>query len=674
MTSRSRFKEDLLRFTLTGFIVWTSIGLLWATLIVMTHNDRPYYLLDLPIFRILDGLEVERIAKYKLYVPNLVDRMQFLFYSGLLHSIFGVISGLAAAFVKTVVKRPGRKWADSDSRPFLFSWNFFFLIAILLIGKLQLAKKGFLIPPFIPTFLSLKILAALTLALISHFVSRRILFRDAKKRSRVPPASYKMAGYSRLLLFLCVAVICITGLWSHLGERFAMASLRWKNDLTLEETSGKAVSGGNVILIIIDTLRADHLGCYGYDRPITPNIDELAGDGIRFTTCISQAPWTTPSIMSIMTSMYPSVNGVMDSKTRLDPMRLTLAEALREAGYRTAGLVSHTFVDARFGFAKGFDIYEDQKAIHQPAEVVTNIAISILDEIRDQTFFFFIHYFDPHFPYEPPAPYDTLYHTGQPEQKATTWKEMKRFANVQNPLPPGELNRFVALYDGEIAYNDAMIGKLIDHLKSTGIYDRTMIVLTADHGEEFKDHGSLGHTRTLYDELVHVPLLVKLPGSEKAGTVVENQVRSIDIAPTLLSLAGVETPPEFQGVDLSPLWLREDTRLKLPAYSETSRHAILRSIRTGDQKYIQNFRLSFYHTTSNGERENELYDLKADGGEKKNLADVESPTLISLREELFHWAWTCGLERAWLPKEGGTEEVTFDEETLNRLRALGYVQ
>jgi len=355
-------------------------------------------------------------------------------------------------------------------------------------------------------------------------------------------------------------------------------------------------------------------------------------------------------------------------------MRFTLAEALREAGYRTAGLVSHTFVDTRFGFGEGFEIFEDRKGILQPAEVLNDLAIPILEEIDEENFFFFIHYFDPHFPYEPPAPYDTLYQDNISEEKSMTWKEIKQFAQVKNPIPGGELDRIVALYDGEISYCDAMIGEFIDYLKSSGLYDNTTIVLTADHGEEFKDHDSIGHTRTLYDELVHVPLLVKLPGSEKAGSVVENQVRSIDIAPTLLSITGVDIPPEFLGVDLSPFWSSDNVQLALPAYSETSRHAILRSIRTDDRKYIQNFRQSFYHKRPGGTSERELYHLGADEGETINLASEGGNSLLSLREELFQWIWISWLERKRLPKEGGTEEVIFDKESLDRLRALGYVQ
>jgi arylsulfatase A-like enzyme len=675
MTKRDLIKLDLFNGTITGFIVWALIGLLWSALIVMTHRDSPYYLLDLPLFRIMEGLEVERVSVYKLFVPNFSDQMQFVFYSGLFHSVFGAVSGITAVLVKSILHRSWRrKRTWSDSRPFLLSWNLFLLIAIFLANKWQFATKGSLIAPFIPVLISLKVFIALILALITFFLTRRILSRDIENRSEISTSISKMGWYSRFLLILCVVMICIPGLLSHLGERLAMASHQWKSDLTLRETNQETAWGGNVILIIIDTLRADHLGCYGYERPITPNIDRLAEDGILFSTCISQAPWTIPSIMSIMTSMYPSVNGVMDSKGRLDPMRLTLAEALGEAGYRTAGLVSHTFVDARFGFGEGFEIFEERKGIHQPAEILNDLAISILEEIDGENFFFFIHYFDPHFPYEPPAPYDTLYQDNIPENKSITWKEMKQFAQVKNPLPSEVLDRYIALYDGEIYYNDAMIGEFIDYLKTSGLYDNTTIVLTADHGEEFKDHDSMGHTRTLYDELVHVPLLVKLPGSEKAGTVVENQVRSIDIAPTLLSITGVDIPPEFLGVDLSQFWTSDDTPLALPAYSETSRHAILRSIRTEDRKYIQNFRHSFYHKRPGGTIEREIYHLEVDKGETKNLAVEGGNSLLSLQEELFQWIWISWLERKSLPKEGGTEEVIFDRESLDRLRALGYVQ
>ncbi len=663
---------------MTGVTIWTALGLLWGLVVILTHRHQPFYLLDIPLFRLLDGLEVERISTYKLYFPNIPDQTQYLFYSSLFHAIFGLMSGLLAGGGRNIWNRiRGHAGGKTVCVSFLVSWNLFLLFFLLLLNRFQIARKGALIPPFILVILSLKLIASLILALIVFLGLKRVLY-DATGGTDVPVASYqsKLMASFRIFLYAGVSLILITGISGYLMERSALTHLQDEEHHASTGRDSDGLSARNVILIIIDTLRADHLGCYGYERQITPNLDELAHDGVRFTSCFSQAPWTIPSIMSIMTSLYPTVSGVMDNRGRLDPMRQTLAESFRDGGYATAGIVSHTFVDHRFGFGDGFETFEDERVIHRPAGEVTETAISMIENIKDNGFFFFIHYFDPHFPYEPPAPYDTLA-TAAGEKSPTTWKEMKRFARVSNPLPEKELERSIALYDGEIAYTDAMIGRLIDYLKTSGIYDETVIALAADHGEEFKDHGSMGHTRTLYDELIHVPLIIKLPGSVRSGTVVSSQVRSIDIAPTLLGLGNIRAPSEFIGVDLSPFWSDSGIVMDLPAFSETSRHAVLRSIRRSGYKYIQDIHRSFYHiapgepSRSSG---GELYDLKADPGERDNLGGTGSPIRAELREELFRLNHTNELERKWIPKKGGAQEVTYDQETLDRLKTLGYVQ
>jgi len=658
-----------------GIIVWTLIGLAWGLTTILTHLQRPVILLDLPLFRLLEGLQVERFSVYRLYTPMPLDQLLFLFHCTLAHTIFGALVGLSGGLLDSIAA--GRKKIEGRRerlRALHFSWNLFFILFLLLLDKWQVAAKGFIFPPIFPSSLALKIIASLVIASLAYPAARHLSSITFGKGEEGPSGIPTGKG-TIYVLALCIALIILVGFAAFIAEHAAWSSIDEGNTSPPRTAGTSHKTGGDIILIIIDTLRADHLGCYGYKRPITPNIDALAGDGIRFATCISQAPWTIPSIMSIMTSMYPSVNGVKDVKSRLDPMRSTLAEAMKEGGYRTAGLVSHTFVDRRFGFADGFERYDDKGAIHKGAGVTTNLATSMIDDLRGDDFFFFVHYFDPHFPYDPPAPYDTLFTTAGREKKTITWKDMKQYAHINNPLPPRELERLIGLYDGEINYTDAMVGKFIGHLKKIGIYDRSTILLTADHGEEFKDHGSMGHTRTLYDELIHVPLIIKLPHSEKAGTVIRDQVRSLDIAPTLLHLAGADIPGEFQGVDLSPFWTKGDYHVCLPAHSETSRHAILRSIRAGNYKYIEVVRPSFYHTVKGkSPRIHETYDLGRDSEEKNDLEEDEAAPQASLRKSLFQWISSSEIEHEFLPKAGGTEEVTYDKETLERLKALGYVQ
>ncbi len=666
------YPKDILYGIRAGFTTWTLVGILWGIVVILTHIDRPYYLLDLPLFRILDGWEVERVATYKLFTPYIADRVEFLFLSGVAHAVLGILLGFVAGNIHHLLwKQSARETRGYKARVFQMAWNLYPLLFLLFLEHGPTTGKGVLIPPLIPMVVAIEALIAGIIAAMVFW----LLYRTAAKSPAENENKTKRPGMAgRLALLLCVGMVLLTGASSQLANRLASESFEVRRSLAARDPGQTTGRVENAILIIIDTLRADHVGCYGYGRPLTPRIDELAAEGIRFDTCIAQAPWTIPSIMSIMTSMYPSVNGIMDDQGRLDPMRQTLAEAFLAAGFRTAGIVSHTFVDSRFGFGKGFEIFEDEKVIQEPADRITDLAISILEEVKDERFFLFIHYFDPHFPYEPPAPYDTIQVTPGVDVESMSWKEMKRFAHVRNPVPQAELNRIVGLYDGEIAFTDVMIGRLIEYLKTSGIYDNTIIALTSDHGEEFKDHGSMGHTRTLYDEVIRVPLLIRDPGSQARGVVVEEQVRSMDIAPTLLGAVGVGIPVDFQGFDLSDFWSDPGTVSPLIAFSETSRHAILRSIRTDDKKYIQNIRQSFYHAIPNVENTHELYNLGEDGKELQDRKNEREPLLITIRNRLFEWVRSSELEQDWLPKAGGDEKVTYDQETLDRLRALGYVQ
>jgi arylsulfatase A-like enzyme len=670
MKSRS-YAKDIISGIRTGFTTWSLIGILWGIVVILTHLERPFTLLDLPLFRLFDGWQVDRVATYKLFVPFTLDRIEFLFLSGIAHAALGLFLGLTAGIVSHLLwGRSAHAIVGHRAWAFQAAWYLCPLLFLLIMEHSPTIGKGPLIPPLIPRVLAIQVLIAVVIAAVVFW----FLYRAASRSPAGDADITERVITGRLVLILCIMVLVLTGVSSQLGKHLASESFEEKRSAAAGKTGETGDRARNVILIIIDTLRVDHLGCYGYERPLTPHIDELAADGIRFDHCIVQAPWTIPSIMSIMTSMYPSVNGIMDDKGRLDPIRQTLAEAFQAEGFRTAGIVSHTFVDSRYGFGDGFEIFEDERVIQEPADQITELAISILEEVKDERFFLFIHYFDPHFPYEPPAPFDTIQVTPGVDVESMSWKEMKRFAHIRNPVPQPELNRIIGLYDGEIAFTDVMIGHLIDYLKTSGLYENTIIALTADHGEEFKDHGSMGHTRTLYDEVIRVPLLIRDPGSGARGIVIEEQVRSMDIAPTLLRGAGIEIPVDFQGVDLSNFWSDQRPVSSLTAFSETSRHAILRSIRTDDNKYIQNIRRSFYHTIPGVENTHELYDLREDAKELRDQKDNGDPPLIPLRNQLFEWVRISELEQDWLPKAGGEEKVTYDQETLNRLRALGYVQ
>jgi len=313
----------------------------------------------------------------------------------------------------------------------------------------------------------------------------------------------------------------------------------------------------NVVLIVVDTLRADHLSCYGYTGIRTPHIDRLAGDGLRYANTFSQASWTRPSIATILSGLYPSSHGAIHKADILPDRVDTLAENLQRFGYRTVGFADNANISQAFNFQQGFDEYRylaptffflanepaaqlalysglrlirerflshrvDVHHYYQPAEVVTaEVTAWLAHGAERQPFFLFIHYMDAHDPY--------MVHPFNGEG----------YARVANPNPPPAVaERYRQLYDGGIAYLDEHVGALFDTLRARNLYDRSLVALTADHGEEFQEHGGWWHGTTLYDEQIHVPLLVKPPGNSVAGRVIEELATSLDIAPTIVAAAG----------------------------------------------------------------------------------------------------------------------------------------
>ncbi len=296
----------------------------------------------------------------------------------------------------------------------------------------------------------------------------------------------------------------------------------------------------NVILYVVDCLRADHVGAFGYPRPTTPNIDRLAADGIVATGLHACASWTKPAVGCLFTSLYPVAHGAQTVDDVLDATKPTVAEAFRAAGYATAAWVANPFVSANpFGLTRGFervvqtlDNPPKTNINDLPADAadITRSVVPWLERNRDRRFFVYLHSLDLHAEYRPRPPFTRLFVPREERGDA----------------------RPVDLYDTELAYNDNEIGRLISALKRLRLYDDTLVVVTADHGEEFGEHGFTRHGHSLFEALLHVPLVVKLPGSRSRGTRVGALASSLDVAPTLLDVAGIAAPAGFEGVSLRP--------------------------------------------------------------------------------------------------------------------------
>ena len=345
-----------------------------------------------------------------------------------------------------------------------------------------------------------------------------------------------------------------------------------------------------VILYLVDTLRADHTGPYGYTRDTTPELDAFAKDAVVFEQAIASASWTKPSVASLFTSLPPGRHRAVQLRDRLDDSALTLAEMLQAKGYATGATIANSVIYLpEANFHQGFDYFEGLHGEEgRPSKIVeaaplVDRALAWLDVRAGLPTLLYVHTMDPHVPYTPPAPFDRKYdpppvedHPGQDPR--TDYKE------------PLDRERLVAQYDGEIAYGDREFGRFVRELKARGLYEDALIVFLADHGEEFLDHGKWLHGRSVFDELVRVPLIVKLPGRRHGGRRVEQQVRLVDVLPTLLASQGLPAPsaPAITGRPLQGALSGELEDLE--ALSEISHRGIVaHGLRTRRDKLIRRF-------------------------------------------------------------------------------------
>jgi len=305
----------------------------------------------------------------------------------------------------------------------------------------------------------------------------------------------------------------------------------------------------NIIVVSLDTLRADHLSLYGYPRPTSPNLEALAEEAIVFDHATAQAAATAPSHHSLFQSRIASQTG---------PEMITLAEVLQANGYQTLGLTGGGMMSRSFGFGRGFDHY-DPRPRRDLAETLSQLE-AWLDEKPRHPWYVFLHTYEIHLPYAPPPPYDTMFfpeYDGRINKRKATevCRKIRRILNYSDfegevSLSGADREKIKALYDGGIRSADASIGRLVELLDTRGRLDDTLLVVLSDHGEEFWDHGSVLHGHSVYQELLHVPLIVRLPRSRHGGFRAAETVRLLDVAPTILELVGLPVPPSFQGGSL----------------------------------------------------------------------------------------------------------------------------
>lgn len=413
-----------------------------------------------------------------------------------------------------------------------------------------------------------------------------------------------------------------------------------------------------IVLVSIDTVRRDHVSAYGYGEPTTPRIDRLATRGLLYEDAVSTSSWTLPAHLSMLTSVDPGVHGGLDMHHGFNHSVPTLAAVLKKAGYETQAVTSHLYVSPTYGLDDGFDFmnfYQDRKA-----KQVADAAIDLVDRFGDRPFFLFLHFYDPHWHYDPPEKELRIFEKeGSYRGKLTgLWQDFSK--RTPKTVSPADLRHLIALYDGEIRYADDELGRILDHLTSLGMDPSTLVVVTSDHGEEFLDHGSWEHQKTLYEEVVRVPLV--LAGPRVPHRDEQAQVSLLDVAPTILAWAGVAPPSTFTGRNLL-VPVAHDR----PAYGETDQtpdgsHKLFLRGGAGLWKMILTLPPKGGDTPS---RE-EWYDLGKDPGEhhpKTPPAD-----------------WAARLRRVALDRWHADREghaapppINLTPEQRERLKALGYV-
>jgi len=439
-----------------------------------------------------------------------------------------------------------------------------------------------------------------------------------------------------IIIFAAAVALCVL-IWFVLrpGKAPSQKVLGMWKDLGVEKP--------NVILVTLDTTRADRLTCYGYSGIKTPALDALAGRGVLFEQCASSSPLTLPSHSTIMTGMYPTYHGVrLNGNTALSEEQTTIAEMLAGRGYQCGAFIGAFVLDGRWGLKQGFQHYDDSfdlkkykhldlGGVQRPGNEITDAALAWLEGRKDKPFFAWVHYYDPHTPYEPPEPFFSEYNTG-----------------------------IAGRYDGEIAFMDSQIGRLESWLEANGLIKNTIVVLIGDHGEGLGSHGEGTHGYFIYDYAVHVPFLVVTPLKGLSGVRVSSQVRAADVFPTVLELVGAGAPAKVNGRSLVPVMFNPKAADQDPAYSESMAPnlqfgwAPLRALRTTRFKFIDAPRP-------------ELYDLAKDTAEESDVQNRYPDQALAMKKELDRLILETG-RGAPAP-----QSANLDKETVERLAALGYI-
>jgi choline-sulfatase len=447
------------------------------------------------------------------------------------------------------------------------------------------------------------------------------------------------------------------------------------NILTFSQRLFVRPSGPNILLIVADALRPDHLGCYGYNRPTSPYIDKFAAEAVVFEKAMSNASWTKPSIGSVFTSLYPHEHQAFYWTDNLADRCLTLAEVFRNRNYVTFAIQTNPSITKNHNFKQGFQCYEE--IIEEKGETVTSSFITWLDKKRKVPFLAYLHYMDTHVPYNAPQEFSRIF--GLKDDSSLSPGKFKTFdirMLGKMGLSPAEKTQLINIYDGAVKYFNCNFERIVEHLKKLGMLDKTVIILTSDHGEEFWEHDGFAHGHSLYREVAQVPLIVKY-SSKLPAKRIKFCVQLLDLLPTILSMAGVRGEFEFQGKNLIPSIFKDKQANEEILFEAILFGAEKKGLLKEGWKLIENTKerngdtfellgdVTKYIYPEHKE-EYELYNVEQDFSEKNNLINNFPQIAIELRRALLKFRTNATV----LPKAKKTKL----KEKFEDLKTLGYIK
>jgi hypothetical protein len=432
----------------------------------------------------------------------------------------------------------------------------------------------------------------------------------------------------------------------------------------------QGISPKNIFIYLVDTLRADHMSCYGYERETTPFVDTFAEEGILFRNYLANASWTKPTVGSLLTGFYPNKHRAEDRKEKMSDEALFLSEILKPFGYTTISITTNPSITREFNFMQGVDIYFSNPTRHHSSEYVNSVFASLLEtnpELKQKPMFAYLHTMDPHFPYTPLKPFRKF-------KKVDKERDRLRLKSIIMKIYSSGLNQddvdyLASLYDCEILQSDHYFNVFLDSLKKHGLYDDSIIIFTADHGEQLYEHGGWNHGHSIYNEEIHIPLIIKLPKNEDAGLKPDAFVTQVDVLPTILEYIGIEPPSSIDGISIfnrmkNPT-LREEIFIKekIDKYFFTGLVTI-----PARRKYIY----QYSDILSTDCIDSQMYDLKTDAQERNNLFTWE--TLFEMKSVKYKVDCFLKEMRKSSLKAEDVDFEKIDPEIVRALRALGYIK